>query len=188
MNWLDYALAAILIASTVGGFRNGFTRTVVGIVTLIAAVLGATWMYGTAASFFMEYVSHRTIASLLGFGVVFMLITALGSLVGWIAERTMKAAGLGWLDRVLGAGVGFVQAILVAIAFVMVLTAFSRNPPPQAVVESKIAPYIIEASDVLSAVAPRELRDGFDDGYAKVKESWKGMMGKGLSRLPGNAF
>jgi len=60
--------------------------------------------------------------------------------------------------------------------------------PPQAVVESKIAPYIIEASDVLSAVAPRELRDGFDDGYAKVKESWKGMMGKGLSRLPGNAF
>ena len=55
----------------------------------------------------------------------------------------------------------------------MALTAFSRNPPPIAVVESQIAPYVIGASEVLAGLAPRELRDGFNNSYEKVKKSWK---------------
>jgi membrane protein required for colicin V production len=188
MNWLDYVLGLMALTSVVAGFRRGFARTIVGMVGLAAATLGAVWMYGTAASFFLDYVSHKAIAGLLGFFVVFGLISLAGSVVAWIVQKAVKAVGLGWLDRVLGAGIGFLQATLVAIAMVMALTAFSRNPPPQSVVESQIAPYVIGASEVLAVLAPRELRDEFDKSYDKVKKSWKDMVGKGLAKLPSEAF
>jgi membrane protein required for colicin V production len=188
MNWLDYVLGMMALASVIGGLRRGFARTVVGMVGLVAATLGAVWMYGTAASFFLDYVSHKTIAGLLGFFVVFGLISLAGSVVAWIVQKAVKAAGLGWFDRLLGAAIGLVQATLVAIAMIMALTAFSRNPPPKSVVESQIAPYVIGASEALVALAPRELRDEFDKSYDKVKKSWKDMVGKGLAKLPSEAF
>jgi membrane protein required for colicin V production len=188
MNWLDYALCAIALGSTIAGFRRGFARTIVGMVALAAATLGSIWLYGTAASFFLDYVSHKAIASLLGFLVLFVGISVVGSIVGWLVQKALKSAGLGWLDRLMGAGVGFLQATLVAIALVMALTAFSRTPPPPSVVQSQIAPYVIGASEVLVAVAPRELRDGFNQSYAKVKKSWNDTVGKGLSKLPVNRF
>ena len=88
----------------------------------------------------------------------------------------------------MGAVIGLLQATLVAIAIVMALTAFSRNPPPQSVVESTIAPYVIGASELLADLAPRDLRDEFDKSYDKVKKSWKDMMGKSLAKLPSEAF
>jgi membrane protein required for colicin V production len=188
MNWLDYVIGIIAITSVVAGLRRGFAKTVVGMVALAAATLGSIWMYGTAASFFLEYVSHKTIAAMLGFLLTFAVISLLGTVVGWLVQKALKAAGLGWLDRLMGAGIGFLQATLVAIALVMALTAFARTPPPKAVVESQIAPYVIGASEVLAGLAPRELRDGFDESYAKVKKSWKSMVGKGLSKLPSEAF
>src|SRR4051812_33976133 len=108
MNWLDYILCFSLVIAIISGFKRGFARTIAGFITLFVATLAAIWMYGTAASFFLEYVSHRAIASLLGFFVVFGFVMAIGTIVGIIVQRTLKAVGLGWLDRLLGAGVGFV--------------------------------------------------------------------------------
>jgi membrane protein required for colicin V production len=188
MNYLDYIIGAIMLGALITGFRRGFARTIVGMITLVAATLGSIWMYGTAATFFLDYVSHKAIAGFIGFIVVFGLISAIGSIIGWVAQKAVKAAGLGWLDRMMGAGVGFLQSLLVAIALVMAITAFSRNPPPQSVVESQLAPYVIGASGVLAEMAPRELRDGFNDSYAKIKKSWNETVGKGLSKLPSGAF
>jgi membrane protein required for colicin V production len=188
MNVLDYLLCAVALGSVIGGIRRGFSRTVVGMGSLVVAIFGAIWLYGTGASFFLEYVSHPAIAGMLGFGTVFCLIMAIGSGVGWILERTLRAAGLGWLDRFLGACIGFVQGLLMSIVIVMALTAFTRNPPPKMIVESSLAPYVLGAADVLTAIAPRDLRDRFDAGYAEVKKSWKKISAEGIRKLPGEAF
>jgi len=54
--------------------------------------------------------------------------------------------------------------------------------PPQSVVQSKIAPYIIDAAHALTLAAPKELRDGFARRYNQVKRIWEDALKHGIPR------
>ena len=177
-NWLDLALGGLFISSVIGGLMRGFSRTVIGFATSLIAILASIWFYATAASVLKPYLAHEALANFTGFGIVFAAVTIAGAIAGRILERMIKWAGLKWLDRFLGAGLGAVRAAIVAAAIVMGLCAFTRNPPPSAVAQSQLAPYAIEVANVLTALAPPELRKGFDESYDKVKKMWKEVLKK----------
>ena len=67
MNWLDVVLAAVLAWSVFTGFRKGLVREVIALTSVVAALLLAIWLYGTAASFLLPYISSRPAANLAGF-------------------------------------------------------------------------------------------------------------------------
>lgn len=178
MNWLDILLGSILAASTAAGIARGLVRTAIGITASILAVILSLWFYGTAGSIFTDYVASKTIANFLGFITVFSLVILSGALLGKLLALLFKTAGLSWLDRTLGGCFGLLRGLLVSIIIVMVLTAFSMNPPPSAVVQSSIAPYVIDASRILSKIAPHELTEGFQLSYEKIRKLWSGAVDK----------
>jgi membrane protein required for colicin V production len=178
VNWLDFVLGSAVGGSVIAGFMRGFTRTIVGFATSVLAILLSIWFYGAAGAFFKEFVSHPQIANVLGFAAVFFGVSMVGALTGKILARMLKWAGLGWLDRILGAGVGVVRGGVVCAAIVLGLCAFARNPPPQAVAQSQFAPYVLEVANVLAQLAPKELKDGFAQSYDKVKKLWQDMIRK----------
>lgn len=177
-NWLDLAILAMLISSVVSGLMRGFSRTIVGFAASVIAILASIWFYGTAAAMLRPYVAHASLANFAGFGMIFVTVTIIGAIVSRILEKMLKWAGLKWLDRLMGAGLGAVRAGVVAAAMVMGLCAFSRNPPPSAVAQSRLAPYALEIANLLTALAPPELRKGFDESYAKVKKLWQDILKK----------
>ena len=179
MNWLDCVLGLILLSSILAGFARGFSRTVIGMVSVLLAVFLATWCYGVAGSFLQDYVSHKSVANFIGFLLVFLGVLAIGSGVGHLLAKALKWTGLGWLDRLMGGGLGVVRGLLLGMALVMVLCAFTRQQPPKSVAESALAPYVIDASSLMATVAPRELKQGFNESYAQVKKLWKDLLKKG---------
>lgn len=172
MNWLDVALLAIFAISIGNGAWRGFARIGIGAVATVLGILLATWFYGVVGSFFLPYVAAKQIANFIGFVSILVIVSAIGSLVGRLAAALFKKVGLGWLDRVLGAGIGFMRALLIAIALVMTLVAFAMKPPSRSVVESQLAPYVLDAAKVLAAIAPHEVSDAFTKGYAQIRERW----------------
>ena len=184
MNWLDIVLAIILGGSIVAGFARGFARVGVGLAATIVGLILGIWFYGAAGAFLLPYVSHRGFANLAGFLLVFFGVLLVGSLVGWMLAKLLKWAGLGWLDRLMGAVFGLLRGLLIGIGLVMALLAFAPKPPPSSVVESRLAPYVIDAARVLVAIAPRELRDGFHASYERVKKIWSDAVRKGIHELP----
>lgn len=184
MNWLDIVLVVILVCSVIAGFRKGFARVSVGLVaTLIGLILGL-WFYGAAGAFLLPYVSYRGLANFIGFCLIFVGVLLAGSLVGWLLAKLLKWAGLGWLDRLMGAVLGVLRALLIGIGLVLALLSFAFKPPPQSVVQSRLAPYVIDAARVLVVIAPRELRDAFQSGYDHVKKVWNEAVQKGIPKLP----
>ncbi len=177
-NWLDFALGGLFISSVVSGLMRGFSRTIVGFATSVIAVLASIWFYGAAAAVLKPYMASVPLANFAGFGLIFCALTIAGALTTRILERMIKWAGLRWLDRLFGGGLGAVRAAIVAAAIVMGLCAFARNPPPAAVAQSQLAPYAIEVANVIKSLAPKELRDGFDESYGKVKKMWKEVLKK----------
>src|SRR6266542_3618328 len=138
MNWLDVVLLLALAGSVVASFRSGFTREVIGLATLIAAILLATWFYAPAGHWLVPYVSSPAVAHFCGFFLVFVVVLVLGGLVGLVLARMLRLVGLSFFDRLLGAGFGVVRGALLAVVIVLAIMAFSPGPaPPRAVVRSR---------------------------------------------------
>jgi len=137
MNWLDFVLALILIASGVAGLRRGLSRQVIGLVSGVLALLLGIWFYGTVGFYLLPYASSRTMANAGGFAVVFCVVLVLGALVSFVVGRFLKVTGLSIVDHVLGAAFGLLRGLVFAIAIIMGVMAFSRaDRPPEAIVNS----------------------------------------------------
>lgn len=187
MNWLDAVVLFILALSVIAGFRKGLSRQVVGLVSVVAAIVIGLWTYGLAGGW-LEHIfnisSHR-VASFAGFGLVFCGVMLLGSLTAFLIHKFLKLTGLSFFDRVLGAGFGVVRGTLISVALVLGIMAFSaEGKPPESVVRSRMAPYAVGAARVFAAMAPHEMREGFRRSYGQVKSAWEKTIEKELRKMP----
>lgn len=130
LNWLDITLLVLLAAFVAQGIAQGFTRVAVGLASTVLGILLAAWFYGVAGAFFQPFVSSKAVANIIGFVVIFVGVQLAGALVAWGLSKLFRWSGLSWLDRTLGGVFGALKAALVAIALVMVLTAFPGHACP----------------------------------------------------------
>ena len=184
MNWLDLVLAAIIGLSVATGFMKGFFRLSIGLAATVLSILLACWFYGIPAGFFAHYLKEQSLANFLGFLSILLGVQLVGALLARLLSKSVKKVGMGWLDRLLGGAFGAVRAILIATVFVMILTAFSGPKAPESVAESKIAPYVLEAAQILVYLTPREIRDGFHSNYEKLREQWNHTIQDTIKKTP----
>jgi membrane protein required for colicin V production len=172
VNWIDILLVLVIGFSILSGFTAGFARVGVGFIATLLGIFLGFWCYGIAAAYVLDYVSSRAIANLIGFFVIFIGVVFVGAVIGHLLAKLFKWIGLSWLDRALGAGFGLVRGVIIAVALVTVLLAFAPSPPPRSVVDSKLMPYTLDASNFLALLTPREVKDAFRDTKEKVKKTW----------------
>jgi len=173
VNLLDVLLVIIVAVSVATGFMAGFARVGIGFIAAVSGVLFGFWFYGIPAEWFQKHwVSSNAAASLLGFFAVFFAFVVAGALIGKMLAKLFRWTGLSWLDRLLGGAFGFVRGGVIAIAFVAVLLAFTSKPLPSWMVDSKVLPYAIDASDMCAALAPGAIKDGFRESMAEIRKLW----------------
>ena len=181
MNWLDVVVLAILAVSVALSFRKGLSREVIGLASVVLAILLGIWFYGTAGSLLAPYLSSHGLANFAGFLLVFCGVMLLGHLVSYTVGKFLKVTGLSIFDHLLGAVFGALRGILIAVALIMAIMAFSQgDKPPSSVVHSCTAPYVVDAARGFAALAPRELKDGFRKTYGLVKSAWGKALDQGI--------
>ncbi|SRR5579883_484434 len=186
MNWLDVLLVLIALASIITSFRKGLSREVIGLVSVVVAFLLGFWLYGLVGGHLLPYLSSRAVANFAGFAVVFCGVLLAGSLVSFVIGKFLKVTGLSIFDHALGAAFGIVRGVLIAAALLMGIMAFGQaDHPPAAVVQSRVAPYVLEVARGIVAVAPHELKEDFRKSYARVKSVWEQGARK---RIPGALY
>lgn len=171
MNFLDVLLLVLIGWSVFRGFVAGFAREGIGFGASILGILFGFWFYGLPAAWIRDYFSSR-VANLIGFLIVFVFVVLVGALVGRVLSNVFKWVGLSWMDRLLGAAFGLVRGAIVAVALVMVITAFAPAPPPKIIAESRVMPYVTDAASIMAAVAPRELKQNFHDSVDRLRRYW----------------
>jgi len=186
MNWLDILLLLILAGSVFTSFRKGFSREIISLISVVLAIVLGIWFYGIAGALFVPYLSSPAAAHLAGFVVVFGSVLLLGAIVSAIVGKFLRVTGLSIFDHLLGAGFGLARGLLIAVALILGIMAFSPGgPPPASVVHSRTAPYVIDGARVVAAMAPHDVREGFRKTYAQVKSAWDKTLDDGLRKLPG---
>src|ERR1700761_1979649 len=161
MNWLDVLLALIVVISVISSFRKGLSREIIGLASVLLGLLLGLWFYGTAAIYLQPYFGSPLAAKLAGFFLVFTLVFLAGVFVRFVVGKFLRVTKLSIVDHLLGAGFGAARGLLIAVALLTGIMAFARDGrPPDAVTQSRLAPYVSDGARIFVAIAPHELKEG----------------------------
>jgi membrane protein required for colicin V production len=182
MSLLDLLLGVIVGTSILAGFMAGFARVGIGFCAAVAGLVFGFWFYGVPAAWIHKYIGSVTASNFLGFSAVFFAFVIAGALIAKIFSKLFKWTGLSWLDRLLGAGFGFVRGGFIGVAFVAILLAFTPKPLPNWMIDSKLLPYAVDASNMFAAMAPNALKEAFQSGLAEIRKDWDEQLQKSLHK------
>lgn len=172
-NWLDVVLLLMLIASAVAGLRTGFARVIIGLVATVAGIIAGFWCYRVVAAQLLAWTRlDERMANIFGFLIVFVAVLIVGSLLATLMARLFRWMGLSWFDHLLGGVAGFVRGVLFIAVLADVVVAFAPSPVPGFLQSSRVLPYASELGIALAQLAPRELKDSFNQQLDNLKQLW----------------
>lgn len=129
ITWTDGLLLAVLLLSVLVGVVRGFVFEAASLLGWVVAWFAAQWLAPELAPHLP--VGARGSALNLGasFALVFIAALLVWSLVAWLLRLLVRATPLSLVDRVLGAGFGFLRGavLLLAVAVVVGLTPWGQS-------------------------------------------------------------
>ncbi len=134
-NWIDYAMLVVLGFSMLTGFARGLVREIISFVTFILAFFIATWFASPLSTLINNSsATQQTIESShptyivigLSFAILFVVVIAIGTIVGVIVNLIFQGGLLDLANRLSGAVFGFFRGCVmnVVIIFLVQLTSF----------------------------------------------------------------
>jgi membrane protein required for colicin V production len=172
MNYFDIALLILASVLILIGVMKGLVRLLIGLAALIAAFAVAARFHQPLAASMDSVEIHDGALMLLSYFLLFIGVMLLGGLTAYLLRKLMKAAMLGWADRLGGAAVGPALATLLAVLIILPMVAYSPGSS-EMLSESVLAPFISEAADVASPMVPQHLSDLYNEKIEALRQLWQ---------------
>lgn len=170
-NVLDVVLGSVLVLSVILAARNGITKELFRIASLIVGIVVAMWGHGLVAHELQPWIRNPRIAATIAFVLVFLGCVILGMLIARALVSVWSFTGLHWLDVSLGGVFGMLRGLLVCAVLLLGLIAFQPLANTGGIVaRSVLAPWIVSLARTVVAVAPQGLRTAFQRGIAAVED------------------
>jgi len=167
MTMADWAIVFVLAGFVIAGLVQGFFRTACSLVGLIFGLSLAAWNYERVASLLLALVRVKAIANAIGFFFIAIVVFALASLVGKILSKALEWMGLGCLDMLGGAVLGFFQGLVFVTLCVLVGVAFF--PESAWLKDSRLPRQFFGALHLSMRITPDELADRLREGFHKME-------------------
>ncbi|MDF2529733.1 MAG: Colicin production protein [Gammaproteobacteria bacterium] len=152
INWIDLGIILLIGTSVIFGFVKGFFRSVVSVLTWIAAI-AISMHYGPSISDkFSKVSSQQDTRLIMAYVVLFMAVILLGLVVKIIMEAIISFTGLSLVDRALGALFGVVRGIFV-VTLVVFLLSLSSIAAKDVWKQSKLVPYFMDIASWAEDIA-----------------------------------
>ncbi|QIB67283.1 CvpA family protein [Kineobactrum salinum] len=119
--WVDWAIAVIVVLSTLLSLLRGFTREALSLAGWIAAFVLANLFASELATQMADLVSNLTARYIAAWLVIFVAILLVAGLTGMLLAQLVKVSGLGTLDRVLGTVFGFARGVVIVLVLVFLI-------------------------------------------------------------------
>ena len=172
MNGFDIALLIVASVLAVTGLVKGLVRILVGFVALIAAFLLASQFHGSVAAQ-MDWMSlPEPVLLLIAYASIFVGVMLAGAVVAYLVRRLLRAAMLGWADRLGGAALGLATAVLMATLFVLPLIAYTEAGNAM-LRRSVLAPYVAGVADLAAPLVPEGLAELYDQRIEALRQYWR---------------
>ena len=183
MSAQDIILLAIVAVSTLYGLSRGGTKEIFGILALLAGVAGGIYLHGPVG----KVAGESGVAHVIGFILIFLVVAWVINKIGHAVRTSLKLMFLGGVDRLIGAGVGFLRGLVIVCVILGLMTTYVDRSQTWSE-DSKLASPALKVVDILAPVFPQGLKDRFAGRYEEVRDYWEkakkeGMVQEGLEKM-----
>jgi membrane protein required for colicin V production len=102
------------------------------------------------------------------FCVSFLVISILGVVIKYL----LNIAFLGWVDRICGAGFGFIKGVLICSVVLIAFTTFLPKNPPL-IKNSTLAPHVTNISQMMAKVVSEDMKRTYEANLKALQKAWQ---------------
>jgi membrane protein required for colicin V production len=172
VNYFDVFLLAMACVLVLLGMLKGLVRILIGLAALIGAFALAARYHQPLANRLSVLDIEFEPLSLISYLLIFLGVMLAGGLVAWLMRKLIKAAMLSWADRLGGAALGLLAALLIAALLVLPLVAYSPWSE-RVLANSKLAPYVTVVADFANLLVPEDLSRRYRQGVEDLRRFWR---------------
>lgn len=182
--WVDGAVAAVVMLSTVVAVLRGLVREVLSIVAWVCAGLAAIWFGPHAAIFLRAHVSTPFLAPVLAYAGIFFVVLVPLHFLGARISYSVHRSPVGTIDRFLGIPFGVARGLLIAgLAYFAISLVVPISEQPSWMTDANVMPMVRDSSDLISSLLPHFGRSFTNDDDAPTIGAGRGV--RTLSRPSG---
>ncbi len=171
LNRLDIILIIIFVFFVLRGFIKGGISVLFGSAGFVAGFFVAFQYYKALGLIIHSAIPAWNHTDIIGFALLFFLTWfSIGGIGYWIG-KVLKNFGLGLIDRLLGALVGFAIALIVSACIITCATLFLPSNHPF-IVKSRIAPYSSQGISLMYSLIPDEVKRELIKKQKAVRKYW----------------
>jgi membrane protein required for colicin V production len=113
LNWVDLIIALAFLGFAVRGFMRGFFREVLSLVGLFLGLWIALLKFAALGEWLQNrFPLTEPLPFHLAFLAIFLSVSSIAGLVGYVLHRAAKGLFMGWLDAVVGLGFGCIKGVV----------------------------------------------------------------------------
>ena len=153
---IDIVIAVAVVISIVVGVLRGFVKEAISIAALVIAIWAALY-FGPAAGDFSEgWLAAEDLQKWFGRVLVFLVVLAIGGLVGWIVAKLVRHSVLSGMDRFLGSLFGLARGVLL-VSVAIIGGQFAGFDNDEWWLESRLIPHLEVVAGWIKVMAPEGL-------------------------------
>ena len=155
MTAFDYAVLGIVGLSVIVSIWRGVVREVLALFSWVAAFVVAQAYASAFAAWLPNAIANASLRLLCAFVILFILVLLLAALISMLITKLVRSAGLGPVDRSVGAIFGLLRGMLAVLILVLMcgLTSLPQHPvwreamlsPPLEAIAVSLAPLLPDA-------------------------------------------
>lgn len=162
MNWLDFAIIALIIGVVVAAYSAGLIREVVTLTAAIVGIVLATILYDDFADKVLTFFDNRDTARAVSFLILSGAVYLLGQITAYGLKKFASLMMLGPADHLGGALFGLLKGLLIVQILLIVFAAYPGLELDNAVAGSGLAPYFIDDASFILELLPNEFDQRID--------------------------
>ena len=159
LNFADWFILVVLIASGLISFSRGFTKEFLSLFLWLAAFIAAISLEYLATPQINELIGNQEISKIISYIVVFVIFIFVGGIIIKFISKLIKWSGASGFDRFLGVVFGLMRGLIVLFVIFLILPSSIKTT--DIITNSKITPIIQKYAPQIEAYF-RKLIDNND--------------------------
>ncbi len=179
--YLDYAVLAILILSTLFAFIRGFIGSFLSLAGWIIAIYLSYTLFPSIKPLLEEKLKNPIVIIVIGHAGLLIGFLVIFGILNILATSVVKGMTSGILDRSLGAAFGVIRGgIIVSFVFLLISTSIGifngvdndsmskEEPMPKWLSNSRSFPFMKEGGQILASFIPDSFYERFENMYNDI--------------------